>query len=249
MSKSLAKAKQTDLVGFDDIMQQDAGCGLEEATQDSFALPILSVLQSMSQAVQDDDSGAVRPGLIYDSTLKQSLETVTVVPVYYQQRFLEWVPRDNGGGLVDIYTAQNKPGTKGGFGKHVLENGNELVDTRIHYVLVLTDEEAYPAMISMSSTDIKTSKHWCSLMRRQKLAVVGQDGSMQNLQKPTFAKAYTLSTIKKQKDTFKWFGWDVSLSERELTANEYAMAKQFNAEIKSDSDKYDAQDSLASSNN
>ena len=244
MAKELKQKENTEMAN---LLAEDAGAGLEEATTDCYALPIMTLLQSMSKpCMEEPRPEGVRPGLIYDTTTKNTHESILVAPVYFQQRFVEWVPRTKGGGFVAIHDTM-QPCRKDDFGNMLLENGNSLVDTRIHYVLVITENDSYPAMISMSSTNIKKSKLWCSQMKRHKMQKVNSDGSVEVIQLPTFSKLYILSTLKEQNDKGSWYNWDITLSDQEITSDDYKTARAFNAEFKSAESKYSSEQSFLQS--
>jgi len=59
-------------------------------------------------------------------------EGITVVPCYYERKIMEWVRREDGGGLVGSYPAEDpimqkaKPNDKN---QMILPNGHQLMDT------------------------------------------------------------------------------------------------------------------------
>lgn len=164
------------------MFEEDSGQGFEQTGKEDYAIPFLQVLQKMSPQVDPEEAGFVegaRPGQLINTVSEELWDGkvgVQVIPVHYQRSVIEWVPRNKGGGLVaehDLDTGlllldecmQDEngrdihPGT-----------GNEFLDTRTHYVLILGEDGNYePAVISMTRTKNRGSKRWMSLMSGIKL--------------------------------------------------------------------------------
>lgn len=184
------------------------GEGLEEADRDSFAIPLLKVLQKMSPEVDSDDPAYVEgasPGSFFvTGNLKLYDSSIYVVPVHFRRVFIEWIPRTEGGGFVaehDVATGQAllRDATRDERGIDVLKNGHELLDTRIHYVLIADPdtEELEPAVLSVSRTNIRPSKEWLNAISTRRLP----NGAKANM----YAQLYTLETAKRSNDQGSWF--------------------------------------------
>lgn len=217
-----------------DFAEQDAGSGFEEADQSSYAIPFLRLLQKGSPQCDEDspsyDENA-RPGMILNTAsgeLFDGGEGVQVVPCYYKRVFIEWKPRETGGGIVAehspsdpiVGTTRRDPKN----GRDLLPNGNYLEDTRNHYVLVLVGDEWYPAVVSMSATQLKKSRKWMTVMNTLK-AKRKSDGAL--FTPPMFSHVYTLSSVGESNDKGSWKGWDVELARPVADANLYQAAKAF----------------------
>lgn len=122
-------------------------------------IPAISVLQGLSLAVTKKvGEGGVkgaRPGMLHMSVTDELFdgeEGVGFIPIYVYQDFVEWIPRDKGGGIVGRYPVGSKfvidalaeHGSK--FGKIPLGNidakgipDRELVDTKYLYGRLLRD--------------------------------------------------------------------------------------------------------------
>ncbi len=144
------------------------------ADSESFAIPFLRLLQSNSPEC-DPDSGAYKPearkGMILDTVSGELMDAIEIFPVWYQREMIEWVMRNEGGGLVNRFMPEVAPAYEvtdiEGKLIWLMANGHQLVDTRQHYVLyrplpnVVGDETTEfwkPAVIGMSSSQIKVSK-------------------------------------------------------------------------------------------
>ena len=251
-STAVASKKNTDLANPMMNMRQDAGGGLEEADASSFAIPFLTVLQSNSPAVVDDAIEGVKAGLFMNTITNELYKEVLVVPCAFQRRFLRWGPRSQGGG----YKGEYLPGevesetlvglTKEGrvylmdvpegatklFDDKGLPLYDHLKDTRSHFVLVQNSAGQWqPAMLSLSSTQIKKSKRWMSLI--QGIEFEDETGSYNP---PSYSHIYRLATDKESNDSGTWFGVTIS-KERALDPSElsdvniYMRAKEFHDQV------------------
>ena len=132
-----------------------------------------------------------------------------MIPVLYQLRYVEWKPREQGGGFVASHSADSgilsQTKRDQATFKDVLSNGNYVATTAYHYVMAQgTDDNWAQAVISMTSTQLKKSRRWNSLMLTQK--VKGPSGSFTP---PTYAMIYKLTTVSESNDRGSWFGYQV----------------------------------------
>lgn len=195
-----------------DDFEQYAGRGFEEASSKAdFAIPFLTILQSLSPGVQEGLDG-YKPGRILNTVTKEVSDELIVVPVHYSRSFVEWVPRNRGGGFRGEFTPaereqefNEKLDRK--TGKAHLDNGNELTDTRNFYVLIGSpDGTVSPALISMTSTQIAKAKELNSLLNKKRRGKSGK------LYTPAMAvNVVKLSTEKKSNAKGTWFRWKFEL--------------------------------------
>lgn len=215
--------------------EADAGSGFEQARgKDSYALPIFAILQPLSPQVQKGRAEYIKgaeAGQIINTVTNELFESIDVVPVHYTMSFLEWVPRNKGGGFRGEHPYESgkelhdaspvDPETN----KRVLKNGNHIVDTRNHYVLVMKEDGAIePGLISMASSQIKQSRRWMTMMGSQ----VGKNADGKPYQLPSFANVWTLSTAMEQNEKGTWYAWRVALKTPLLAdSGEVAQARIF----------------------
>jgi len=219
---------------------EDAGRGLEGTTRDDFAIPFVAILQGLSPQVVDGVEGA-RPGLIMDSVTQEFTEDIVFVPCAFERRFLEWAPRNKGGGFKGAHDPLEVE--SGRYGEEFIDSKgvkrlgvkveskeqgtfyNELKDTRTHYVMILKEDGTFkPAVISFSSTQVKKSKRLLALIQGNQLRRA--DGTLYT--PPSFAFSYNGFSVKEQNDQGSWFGWSIgklgAVKSREL----YEACKAFN---------------------
>jgi hypothetical protein len=154
----------------------DAGGGFEGTTSSDLSIPFLGILQSNSPQVENDDPVGSRPGMLYNTVTKQLYDGdkgIAILPAHKEVAYVEWVPRNKGGGFVGLHDV-NSPIVKkaidanGGqkFGKLQLGE-HELIETHYIYALVLSEDgkssEGF-CVISFTSTKIKPFKDWTTAM-------------------------------------------------------------------------------------
>jgi len=194
--------------------EQHSGEGMENADASSFAKPILKLLQKNSHAVDEDSDSYIegaKAGKILETASQTVYSAVQVIPVYYDRHFYEWTPMDEEGGIVQTYDAAegeklSEQGTKNG-GSFVLPNGNELVDTREYYVILIRPDGSYePAYLPMSSTNIKHSRKWNTHINNLKVT----SSSGKKISPPMYALMYTLDTKYESSTKHSWYEFNVN---------------------------------------
>jgi len=233
-----AEKPRTGLPAIPMDFERDAGKGFETADKDAYAIPFLIVLQTNSPQVSEGDAAHVKgakAGMLMNSATKELFDGkvgVLLVPAYYQHRYVEWVPRDQGGGYRGDYSPQDVDVTKlsrNQSGKFVLDNGNYLADTRYHFCIQLISDGPRTVVLSLSSTQIKKSKNWMTLMQTIKL----KGKTDRKYTPPTYSHAYKMTTVQESNDKGKWMGVVIEvnhlLSGKE--ADIYVLAKEFAKQV------------------
>lgn len=204
--KDVVEKEDTAMAMYEGMDTADGG-GFENADGDSFSVPFIKVLQKLSPQVDEDTDDYIegaKAGMLFNTVTMELFEDgMTVIPCHYVRTFLEWVPRASGGGLANVFDAdagvdllESCTRDEETF-RDILPNGNELQDTRVHYVLAEGKDGSWsPAIISLSRTQIKSSKDWMSKMKQWKLPN-GNGAAM-------FAQVWDLKTKKRQKDDNTW---------------------------------------------
>ncbi len=212
--------------------EEDAGAGLNNLTAQDYAIPFMSILQQLSPQLKRGSGidGAV-VGAIFNTVTKEVIdgeEGITVIPCFYQKSWIEWKTRESGGGFVKQHPTDELMATT--FldvkGNAILQNGNVLVPTANYYILVVRDNGAVEtAVLSMTKTQLTESKKWNSIIGAIKLQ--GKNGMYTP---PMFSHMYHLTTHEKTKNSFSWYGWEISNRGPVNTASIYALAKKLNNE-------------------
>lgn len=211
-------------------MAKYAGAGFEGMTMEDAAVPYLAILQSQSPQVKKGHpariEGAEEGDLFNSVTQRVYKGGVRLIPCGFRKAWVEWVPKTAGGGFVASYDndarlaeCRKDPAT----GRDMLPNGNHLVATAYHYVLVVDpDGGAERVVISMSSTQLKKSRRWNSQMMALQV-----DTPQGKLAAPPFAFSYLAGTVLEQKDSNSWFGWNILNPEMVEDVGIFQMAVKF----------------------
>lgn len=223
--------KQQQALAMAAAMQEDAGAGFEEATSSSYAIPFLQILQSGSPQCKKSDGAYIKgaeEGMFFNTVTQEIYDGekgVEVIPCHFSQRLVEWKPRESGGGFVREHMVGETPTTvKDEKGRDLLPNGNTLVDTRNHYVLIKTaDGSLTPAIIAMTSTQLKKSRQWMSKM--QGIKIKAADGGF--VTAPMMSRQYLLTTSAESNDKGSWFGFRIELHGLVEDPAEYRAAQEF----------------------
>jgi len=248
MSTAL-KEKETALPAamLADFEADGADAGFENADKDSFAIPMLKVLQSMSpQCVEGkpEYDREARPGMLLNTVTEEKLdgeEGREVIPVFYTRKFIEWESPKPNSGLVAIHDVKTglkllETCTRDDKNNEVLPNGHCLVDVREYCLLDVTDSTiGSPVMVGMSKSQLKVSKRWITTMDGIKLK--GKDGIFTA---PIYSHRYRMTTVSETNndgDVYK--NWKVQLIGPVEDAEQYAAAKAFREALASGKAKAD----------
>jgi len=216
----------------------DAGTkmGFEEVTTDDLQMPFVRILHAMSPQLKKSDAsfieGAVQ-GDIFNTVTNQvwsGEKGILVLPVYYQLKYIEFVPRSQGGGFVgelagDSQEVRNAVRDKD-TNMEMLESGNELVKTAQHYVqIVHEDGSLEQAVVDMKKTQLKKSRLWNSMMYMQK----DEKGKLKTM----YSNVYRLSTMEDSNDKGSWYTWTIKLEGPAPSKDAYLEARGFYENVSS----------------
>lgn len=203
---------------------QDEGLGFEGVTQDDLGIPFLIILQKLSPEL--DETGpkyqeGLVAGMIINSVTKEVYggagEPLEFVPCGYQKMFVEWTPREQGGGFVASHSNPQilEHCSRNDRGNDVLESGNIVVTTAYVFGFVLRGEDRVNCVISFTSTQLKKARQWLSLMMSIKL-----EGPEGRFTPPMFSHKYHISSVPEKNEKGSWYGWKLEnaglLDDKEL---------------------------------
>ena len=217
------------------VFEADANKGFQQMSQEDLALPFLKVLGQLSPEVNTRHAKHIdkaKPGMILNTVtneLYDGTEGIQVIPCYYKREYVEWKERGESlGAPVAIHSTDSDvvaSAKRDNMNKDRLPNGNYLENTASHFVLV-TGTNTSTALITMKSTQLKTSKKWNTMMLGIKLK--GKEGLFTP---PTYSHVYKLKTVQQSNDKGTWFGWDVNKIGTVQDKAVYDQAKSFSQNI------------------
>ena len=208
---------------LESYFEEHAGEGKEDYGSGDFALPYLVILQKGSPQVDETNGkyiNGAKQGMVFNTVTGEFFDTLAmkgrdnpkgllVVTVANQRRFVEWVPRDEGGGFAGqhLETAdivkQAKPHDKRPM-ILVAPNGNHLIETTYRYVVVAGETPQW-GVIAFSSTQLKKARTWATMLATR----VHKLKSGKSINPPHYGQLYRLTTIPEQNDFGSWFGWHI----------------------------------------
>ena len=211
--------------------EADSGMGLENIDKGDLALPFLKLLQSGSYETKKKHAKYVEgaeAGMFYNTVTKKLYsgeKGMNVIPCFYKMTYPEWAPFDKSEGRPvhpdrgpEVMAQTTKSGTK-----DVLANGNEIIKTANHFVIILGDRPE-KALMSLKTTQLKTSRGWNSLMDNEMIIAVDTGKS---IPAPAFSRVYKINSVENT-GNFTWHGMTVNLVRPVENAEIYSMARDFN---------------------
>ena len=216
-------------VAFADDMMADAGLGFENVSANDVAIPYLKILQALSPELRGQTKvPGAEEGLIINTVTQQLMKEFRVIPCAFKKSYVEWTPREAGGGLVKEHMDEGilSKCKKNERNQDVLPNGNLIVTTAYHYVLVVTEGGFERAVMAMSSTQLKKSRRWLGQMMSLQVKVGDK-----SFTPPPFSHIYNVATGMETKDSNSWFGWLINDPVMVTDKNLYETAKKFGQDV------------------
>ena len=226
----IAEAKTTAVSTFDDTLLS-CGTGLEETTTEDFAIPFIRVLQPMSPQLQKQHGSYVAgasAGDLYNTVTGEAYDGetgISIVPCAYNKKYIEWIPREKGGGLVNanhdisiLSRCTRNPDDR----RYYTPEGNEIVETAQFFVLVVKDGTAQQAVLAFTSTQLGVARKWLTMLRMARV----QNSKGESVEAPMFAYTYKLSTTTQSNDKGSWNAYSVN-QEAATDMSIAMMAKDF----------------------
>ena len=226
MANAVATKKETAI--STDIMDDILEFAGEGATFDSseMQIPFIRILQAMSPQLKKREAEYIEgaeQGDMFNTVTGDKFkgeDGMIVLPCYQTVKYLEFVPRDLGGGFQGEISPTDpvlQQTTRQG-SKEILPNGHELVKSDQHFCLVIdADGITQPVVIDMKSTQLKVSRRWKTKIAMQKVKHP-KTGAL--VLPPLFATQWKFSTVEESNDQGSWFNYTIEkiglVTERDL---------------------------------
>jgi hypothetical protein len=211
MAKEVAKREETlpaapDFSGYE-------GQGFENVTARDLAVPFLMICQSLSPERKKGHAKEIKgieEGMIFDSVSREIVggvgDSVQFVPTTYRKQWVEWKPRENGGGFV-----MNHPSAecldecvRDDKGRFVTKNGNHIMETAYFTGLYRKGQgEWKPVILSAQSTNLKFARTWLSQMS----ALKTKGANNTRITPPMWGSIWNISSKLMTKGDNSWYGW------------------------------------------
>lgn len=156
--------------------------GFESTTKDDLKTPFIKVLQPMSPEITNAEVEGAKPGMFYNTASGELIpmdEGIVIIPLGKKHHFVEWRPREQGGGFVGthepnspaVLQAQKAAGKKTGKLTIPSSDGktqNELIESHDVFCLLLSPDgkstQGDCAIFAFTSTKIAAIKDWWTKM-------------------------------------------------------------------------------------
>ena len=213
----------------------DSGMGLENIDKSDLALPFLKLLQSGSDETKKRHAKYVdgaEAGMFYNTVTKKLYDGekgILVVPVFYKMTYPEWAPFERAEGRPihpdrgpEIMSQTTKAGNK-----DVLANGNEIIKTANHFIIILSDKPE-KCLMTMKSTQLKVSRNWNSVCDNETEI---DPKTNKAVPAPMFSRVYKITSVENS-GSFTWHGYNINLVKKVDDVGVYQMAKDFCGSLK-----------------
>ncbi len=198
-----------------------SGKGISTKQEDNL-VPLIYVLQTNSPQVNKRGADYIEGAEAGDIWLRNAATPIIKGDVgmdfqccYFSKDWVEWIPRDDGGGFVARHPANNgdkppaelkaekKPDPKDpNVFKWVLENGHELRETRYHVGFVILKRSIIlPYVIPLSGTGHSVSRAWMAQMGSK----MTEDGQRYDM----WTSIYHIRTKHRTNKKGEWFSFEV----------------------------------------
>ncbi len=215
----------------------DSGMGLENMDKGDLALPFLKLLQSGSDETKKKHAKYVdgaEAGMFYNTVTKKLYDGekgIEVIPVFYKMTYPEWAPFERREGRPisnDRGPEILKETTQNNSNKDVLSNGNEIIKTANHFVII-NGKRPEKALMTMKSTQLKVSRGWNSLMEDQ---FETDPKTGKSIPAPMFSRVYRLKSVENAGSNFSWHGYNITMVKKVDDVGLYQMARDFYNSLK-----------------
>jgi hypothetical protein len=238
----VATVNNQQLSGFEDMLVEDAGSGMETMDRNDLAIPRIAILQSTSDQIVKSNANYIdnsAPGDIFDNidnTLYDGSEGFDALVVSYRLAHIEWIPRKKGGGFVADHgedpaclarCTQEE-------GRFITPEGNEIIQTAEYFLLVLVPGgDPRQCVLSMTSTQLKHSRRLNTMMKSYRIPHPRIPN--QRILAPSFYRVYKFKTGPEKNDKGNWFGWVIEPGPDTLTLENgqelYLEARSFKQDV------------------
>jgi len=170
-----------------------ADAGFLDDDRDVLKVPIAKLLQALSPEVDSDDDDA-KPGVLWDPVFSAPL-TENFVPLVWSREWIDWIPKDEGGGIAARYTGDDlkaDPDLKRR--ASWTGSGKDRKPPELHEhlnVLVLFEGRDLPIVLSWSTTGLQAGKDLYTLCKHR--------GA------PVYRTVFKVDTVKKSNEKGSWY--------------------------------------------
>ena len=160
-----------------------------------------------------------------------------IVPCAYNKKYIEWIPREKGGGLVNanhdisiLTTCTRDPENR----RNYTPAGNEIVETAQFFVLIVSEGAPQQAVLALTSTQLGVARKWLTMLRMARV----QNSKGDSVEAPMFAFTYRLTSTVMSNDKGSWNSYSINqegpteISNALIARDFMSAARSGNVEVK-----------------
>lgn len=222
-----------------DVFAEFAGAGFENVTSRDMLIPRLTILQALSPQLKKQNAkyapGSSEGDILDTGTGELMPNPTEFLPAYFRKDYLEWAPRESGGGLKGVHSGDEilRECRVDERRNYILPNGNIVVETGQMFGLNLS-AMGRPSFIAFTSTQLRKLRQWLTLANGERIDVGGRQ-----IQPPLFYRTYLLGTAPEGNNKGTWAGWTIGrgpvLTERPDWRDLMARVTEFRASLQTGS--------------
>lgn len=195
---------------------EHADGGFENQTRADISIPFINVIQDNSPECESQEEA--RPGMLYNTVTGEFISSevgVLLIPALTEHVFVEWVPRDDGGGFVGIHQPTSEvvsAAQKAAKDPFKLKHGkNDLIETFYIYASVLDEDNEISGMavIACTSKKIAPYRKWNTSLNSFMVKIDEGNGKFRKQRPPLFAHQVRLTTWRDSNKHGKF--WNIAL--------------------------------------
>ena len=214
LEKKATTALSTEVVD----LEQFAGEGGENVGSQDLAIPRISILQSGSPQVKKSEGQYIKGAEegdffnnVDNAVLAKGEDSLVVVFACYDSKFIEWVPKNKGGGFCGTHKTDSgilAKTRKDADGRDLLPNGHEIVLTgEFHCIVWAEGAEPRAAAISFAKTQFKKGKLVNSTLKM--LQEPSKKNPGRKFNPPYYASYFHVTSVPESNDKGNWMGWKI----------------------------------------
>jgi hypothetical protein len=234
---ALVKAKPQD-VAVMNMLEEDSGKGFEGVQAEDMGTPFLVMAQPLSPQVTKGNAKYIEgleAGMVFNNLTEEFWSEdgdCTIVVCHYERCFIEWIPRNQGGGFVSKHDRNSvlvkaTPPVEQSDGKtrRVLPNGNELVET-VNYNCIVVDKlgdgNHNPVILSMKVIGLKSARKLLQMLDSAKIET--SNGFKKS---PIYGHYVHVGSVLEPYDEGSAYNWVFTLGEQIADVDLYVAARAF----------------------
>jgi hypothetical protein len=213
------------------LADAEKASGFDNVGADDVAIPFITILQALSPQCRGETAieGAGEGDFFNTVTGEVIKGEIKLIPCAYKKSYVEWVPRDKGGGFVKEHGDSEilKQCVQNERRQDITKEGNHIVTTGYHFcVLVKADGSIERVVTSFTSTQLKKSRKWNSTMMAL-MVTIGE----KKIRPPMFSHTYKAKSVPESNEQGSWSGWQIGSPELIEDMDLYNLAKSFSEDV------------------